>query len=369
MTGERQGIGGMTKAEQHREQPGAVAEVSAVTAALDALYRGHVPLEMRVITRSPRLGTISGVYVDYSMLADHGLQWNADGYNVYITLNGTNLTVTNRSFPRRRRTTRDSDVPSYRYLFLDLDPVREPNTSSTDEEKSEAWETLANIRDYLARRRWPAPFVADSGNGFHLLYRVDLPVHPESVAIMRNCLTALDAKFSNPRCKVDTTTFNPARIVKLYGTVTRKGEKTVDRPHRRSELKREAGNGKGIVSTQLLLDLAAETPSKAGVFAKEEGAPEGAAEEKPSWLVGWLDAHAVHHSRPHKRDDGSWILFVSCPWKARHTIDSGITETAVFAMAGGFRFAWRHDHCADKQWSDFRRVVEGKDGQFPLMEE
>jgi hypothetical protein len=346
---------------------GAVTGENAVMAALEALYPHRVPLEMRVLTKSAGFGTVSGVYDDYGLLAVHGLKWNADGSNVYITLNGTGLKVTNRWFPRRWRTTRDSDVPSYRYLFLDLDPVREPNTSSTDEEKSEAWKMLTTIREYLARREWPAPFVADSGNGFHLLYRIELPVNPESIAIVRNCLTALDAKFSSPRAKVDTTTFNPARIVKLYGTVTRKGVGTPERPHRRSELKREDLGSKEIVPAQLLIELAAETPSKARVFAGE--APEGAAEEKLAWLVGWLDAHEVHHSRPHKRDDGSWILFVSCPWKAKHTVDSGITETAVFAMPGGFGFDCRHDHCAEKQWSDFRRAIEDKDGQFPLIKE
>lgn len=346
---------------------GAFAQESVVLAALEALYPDRVPLEMRVLTRSAAIGTVSGVYDDYRILAEDGLRWNADGSNVYITLNGTNLKVTNKCFPRRRRTTRDSDVPSYRYLFLDFDPVRAANTSSTDEEKSKAWKTLAAIREYLASRGWPAPFVADSGNGFHLLYRIGLPANPESIAIVRNCLAALDAKFSNQRVKVDTTTYNPARIVKLYGTVTRKGESTRERPHRRSELKQEDAAPKRIVPMQQLIDLAAEAPSKARVFAGGGEAPEGAAEEKLAWLVGWLDAHRVHHSRPHKRDDGSWILFVSCPWKARHTIDSGITETAVFAMPGGFGFDCRHDHCAEKQWSDFRRAIEGKAGQFPLI--
>jgi len=359
----------MTEASRQRKMSGAVTGESAVMAALEALYPDRVPLEMRVLTKSAGFGTVSGVYDDYRLLAVHGLKWNAEGANVYITLNGTGLKVTNRWFPRRRRTTRDSDVPSYRYLFLDLDPVRAPNTSSTDEEKAEAWKVLLGVREYLARRGWPAPFVADSGNGFHLLYRVHLPVHPESIAIVRNCLTALDAKFSNPRAKVDTTTYNPARIVKLYGTVTRKGLNTPERPHRRSKLEREDEGPKPVVPTQLLIDLAAEAPSKVRVFTKEEGTPEGVAEEKLTWLVGWLDAHEVHHSRPHKRDDGSWILFVSCPWKARHTVDSGITETAVFAMPGGFGFDCRHDHCGDKQWTDFRRRIEGKDGHSPLIEE
>ena len=33
---------------------------------------------------------------------------------------------------------------------------------------------------------------------------------------------------------IDLTVYNPARICKLYGTMARKGDSTVDRPHRRS---------------------------------------------------------------------------------------------------------------------------------------
>ena len=36
--------------------------------------------------------------------------------------------------------------------------------------------------------------------------------------------------------KVDTSTFNPARIVKLYGTPARKGDSMPDRPHRLARL-------------------------------------------------------------------------------------------------------------------------------------
>ncbi len=46
------------------------------------------------------------------------------------------------------------------------------------------------------------------------------------------------------------------------------------------------------------------------------------------------------------------MIFVSCPWKAKHNIESGITETAVFVMPGDFGFECRHDHCADKQISN-----------------
>jgi hypothetical protein len=344
---------------QNGEYQSAIMYEHAIIAALNALYPIPAPLEMRVITKSASLGTVSGVYDNYRILAAHACSLNGDGYNVYITLNGTKLSVTNSWFPKAQHTTKDRDVPSYRYLLVDFDPVREPNTSSTDEEKVGAWKTVTAVRNYLAERGWPEPFAADSGNGFHLLYRVNLPISPETVATMRQCLAALDVKFSNVTCKVDTTTYNPARITKLYGTISHKGTNTADRPHRRSQLILEGKTTKEFVPAQLLINLAAEATVKEQIFTKTGGEPEGTAEEKLAWLLRWLDTEGVDHSSPHKRDDGSWVVFVSCPWKAKHSIDSGITETAVFAMPGGFGFDCRHDHCADKHWTDFRHAIEG----------
>jgi hypothetical protein len=73
--------------------------------------------------------------------------------------------------------------------------------------------------------------MADSGNGYHLLYRVDLPNDRESLELVRGILEALAFRFDDDRVKVDTTTSNAARIWKLYGTTARKGDDTQERPH------------------------------------------------------------------------------------------------------------------------------------------
>ena len=47
--------------------------------------------------------------------------------------------------------------------------------SSSDDEHTAALERAMAIRDELSKRGWPEPIFADSGNGGHLLYQVDLP--------------------------------------------------------------------------------------------------------------------------------------------------------------------------------------------------
>ena len=49
--------------------------------------------------------------------------------------------------------------------------------------------------DALAERGFPEPAMFMSGNGYHALYTIDLPV--EDKALVRDFLKALDHKFSD----------------------------------------------------------------------------------------------------------------------------------------------------------------------------
>ncbi len=81
---------------------------------------------------------------------------------------------------------------------------------------------------------WPEPILADSGNGAHLLYRIDLPANDDG--LVKRVLEGLAFRFDDAEVRVDTTTHNPARIWKLYGTLAAKGDDTDERPHRLARL-------------------------------------------------------------------------------------------------------------------------------------
>ena len=91
------------------------------------------------------------------------------------------------------------------------------------------------IRLDLTGKGWPQPIYADSGNGAHLLYRIDLPA--KDAGLVERCLKPMAEGYADyAMVKVDTATANPARIWKLYGTLARKGHSTADRPHRLARL-------------------------------------------------------------------------------------------------------------------------------------
>ena len=77
---------------------------------------------------------------------------------------------------------------------------------------------------------WPDPIVGNSGNGAHCLYRVELPTSDGD--LVKRCLQGLARRFDDDLVKIDQAVFNPARIWKLYGTVSRKGDSVPERPHR-----------------------------------------------------------------------------------------------------------------------------------------
>lgn len=171
------------------------------------------------------------------------LRNNADylaGANAYMTLHqlhdGCRARLQWNKFIDSGRakipTTSDHDVLRYKYIPIDLDPVRPAGISSNAEELKSAEAVARQVAEYMSGEGFTERIEAFSGNGYHLLYPIDLPNNEESERFIKECLNDLDQQFSNDRCHVDTTNYNPSRVFKLYGTVAQKGRSTEDRPHR-----------------------------------------------------------------------------------------------------------------------------------------
>lgn len=163
--------------------------------------------------------------------------WHSSG--VYITLNPVMPALLARSANKAKtapkgESTKDTEITAIRWILIDFDPVRPAGISSSDEELGLAAEKAKEVGRYLEQEGFAQPAIAMSGNGFHLLYEVKLPV--EDSALVAQLLKALDQMFSDDKVKIDTSVFNPSRITKLYGTPARKGDSTPDRPHRVSKL-------------------------------------------------------------------------------------------------------------------------------------
>jgi hypothetical protein len=200
--------------------------------------------ELRALKVQQRWGrprTVAGFY-DHGHLDDMAaaaLDLSGRAKGVYFTLNPVNPALLARICNRVREveedeTTKDNHVVRRRWLPIDADPRRPTGISSTEAEKAKALEVVRAVREYLENRRWPAPILGDSGNGYHLLYALDLPAD-DGGAVAR-MLQALAERFDTDEVALDRKVFNPARIWKLFGTASRKGDSTPDRPHRQSRI-------------------------------------------------------------------------------------------------------------------------------------
>ena len=127
---------------------------------------------------------------------------------------------------------KDAEILRRRWLLIDCDPKREGTVSSTADEKEAARAKMVVVDAFLAECGWPAPIICDSGNGLHLLYRIDLP--GEDRGLVHRVLQVLANQFDDEAVSIDTKVANASRICKLYGTLAAKGPNTTDRPHRLS---------------------------------------------------------------------------------------------------------------------------------------
>ncbi len=206
---------------------------------LEVLFEPGDTVELRAFKDR---ATLSGYFDDFDKLAAQAAGLDERGFAVYVTLNPAEPALLARARNRvktyPKATTSDADIAHRRWLPVDLDPVRPADVSSTDSEKQAALRRAEEVEAYLGERGWPDPVVGDSGNGAHLLYRVDLPNDRQTLGLVKGVLEALAFKFSDERISVDTSTCNAARIWKLYGTTARKGDNTEERPHRASALLR-----------------------------------------------------------------------------------------------------------------------------------
>ena len=163
-----------------------------------------------------------------------------------------------------------ANVTHRNLMLIDIDPVRDPGCSATNEEKELAYWLGRIVSRDLRKAGWPKPVVVDSGNGFHLLYRVDLPVDDEN--LIRDCLKALADKYDCEGAKIDTGVFDAPRIAKLPGTKACKGDSTPLRPHRQSGFFRLPADLKAVPKS-LLCQLASQAPLKPELPAVPNKAP------------------------------------------------------------------------------------------------
>jgi len=203
--------------------------------------------ELRVPNMPQRYGkpsTAAGYFDDYDRLAEEAARLERQGApGIYVTLNVINSALLARAYNRMdvhpKATTSDADIRRRVWLPIDFDPVRPSGISSNKDELERARLRALEAAEWLTQELIEEPAVwAFSGNGFHLLLRIDLPNDKHSTGVVQRIINATAVRFGDAHVSVDRTVFNAARIWKLYGTMARKGDEVPKqgRVHRRARI-------------------------------------------------------------------------------------------------------------------------------------
>ena len=300
-------------------------------------------------------GTLSGYFDDPDKLAQAvGTIKTAKG--IYITLNPVNPDLLARKHNRIDKAekgglTQDSHILCRRWLLIDCDAQRLSGISASDTEHQEALDRAASVRDYLSGQAWPVPIVADSGNGGHLLYRIDLPA--DDGGLVERCLEALANRFDDEKIKVDTSVSNPGQLCKLYGTKAGKGDSIPSRPHRIATILTKPDKLKVVPTARLeaLADQSQSTPSLGSSSSSRSSA-------SAFDVQAFIDRHGLDATGPEPWNGSQgpgqrWVLKTD-PVDGVHNDGSCyiVQHTSGAVSAGG------HHNSSTWEWADLRAQYE-----------
>jgi P4 family phage/plasmid primase-like protien len=263
-------------------------------------------------------------------------------YQYYITLNELNPEVRLRRSVLEwgnaaKPTTENADVIRRRFIYVDIDPERASGVSASDAGKEAARHAMERACDFLRAEGFSEPIVADSGNGYWLLWRVDLPIElkkgdKENAAFHKALIRYISANVEHSGVKFDEGVTNAARIVKLFGTTARKGDNSPKQPHRPSRLVTVPKSLEPI-SIDKLRAIAAKIKKKPS-------------ERKPIEAIdvrAYLDEWGLEHTEK-EVDKGILFEFKQCPMNDEHT---NAAAYAIQFFDGGAAAGCHHDGCKE----------------------
>lgn len=260
--------------------------------------------------------------------------------NIYFTLNPIKQEVLKerREGLNKGKSISDNEIDKYSLMLIDIDPKRKSKTSSNDYEYGEAKKLAVKISEYLEKIGVGKPIFASSGNGYHLILKADIDNKVDNVDIVKKFLKSLDEVFSNAIVKVDTTTGNPSRLTRFYGTKNCKGEDTEDRPRRRSEIISMGNQERRVTTDDLLMVIRDLKASKHEVEPKDNKYN----------LERVLNNVGIHVSHIKKEEDRQIYVLKRCPFNDEHT------DKAAYIVEfdnGNIVAGCHHESCMGNDWN------------------
>ena len=312
----------------------------------DIFKDNHELVEIRVLDPNTRK-TYSGYFTDIETLLSAIKPY--DKCALYFTLNKIDDACYSREqhdkiSTKVKATTSDNEILSRKWCLIDVDCEKPSDTNSTNEEKELAKVVVNNVYKFLRDEGFEKPVICDSANGYHLLYKQDMQSTSANTEVMKKFLQVLDMYFSNEKVKIDCSTYNASRICKLYGTYSRKGSNTKDRPQRMSYILQVPTEVK-ITPNEYFEKVASYLPEPE---KKDRFNNYGASSFD---LDEFIKEHDIKVAKIEDGKDYRKYVLEECPFCSAHRAP----DSALFKMKdGGYGFKCLHNSCSQYTFKDFR---------------
>lgn len=283
---------------------------------------------------------------------------------IFVQLQVLNL-ANHRDIPKGSGVKREH-VSHYRWFVIDIDTLRpdKASTNATEEEKEHSLTVARAVTMHLQSIGWPEPILCDSGNGWHLVWKIALSNTQEHYQMFESCLLASAAKFDNEHAEIDCSLAEPEQIIKLWGTMVRKGKNTPLRPWRRSTVVTIPGSVE-VVPLALLDQLASEAPARnPRTTAKKRGYPQLDDDFDPEHFFEWCQENLPREYQQffcrdseadHQDAGGYHYVMDGCFWAERK--HSGDRKKTEFILGRTFGVKCFSDDCVGVHIGDILRKV------------
>ena len=312
----------------------------------DVFKDNHELVEIRILDPETKR-SYSGYFTDIETILREIKRY--EKCNLYFTLNVIDPACYSREqhdriSTRPKSTTSDMEILGRKWCLIDVDCEKPSDTNSTDAEKELAKGVVNEVYKFLRDEGFEKPIICDSANGYHLLYKQAMISNPQNTETMKNFLKVLDMYFSTDKVKIDCTTFNPSRICKLYGVISRKGSDTQERPQRESKILRVPQEVK-ITPNEYFQKVASYLPQP----EKRDRSNNWGANSFD--LDEFIQKYNIKVRNIVTSHDYTKYILEECPFNSSHRAP----DSAIFKMRdGSYGFKCLHNSCSQYTFKDFR---------------
>lgn len=307
--------------------------------------------------------TNEGNMISFSPEKLHETIENIDNDNIkgwYMTIN-----------PTDGKGRKKENIVRREYLVVDIDPVRESGSNSTQRQMVESYALACRIHNFL-----PSLFMGCSGNGWHLIYICNLENTDEDNQLVNEFYDCLDKLFSTPTQKIDRCMADINRLTKIYGTMSRKAPHTDDCPQRQSYM---YASEKGIyphlrdekqttmINSEVLIDyidimnVQINHMNEINSNSSNNNNNNNKRSDNQEWIVSWCKKHNLEF-----REFEKGVKLRHCPFYHDHQ-----NEWCTVILVDGardenhFGFSCFGNHCKNEEgkqlhtWRELRQKLEG----------